>query len=632
MSGWTIEDSDDTYKISSWGGDYFRVAPNGHLLVTPTGEPDRAIDLKLLVDELSERKIQTPILFRFLDILQHRIRNISSSFINSMKDNGYNGAYKPIFPVKVNQQREVVESVIKYGGDIGLGLEVGSKPELLAALALSDEETMIVCNGYKDDVYLNMVLQAHRMGKTIITVIEKYSELVRLVKLSKQMGILPVFGFRVKLSSKGAGRWSQSAGDASKFGLRIYELSDAVQYIKAEGMLDCARLLHFHIGSQITSIAVVKRAVAEAGHIFAELVKLEVPLEYIDVGGGLGVDYLGSKSNSFSSINYSLQEYANDIVYRIKSICDKEGIPHPTILSESGRALTSHYSVLITNICDHNSVGIQDVPVDMPPDVPEPVKDLVGIKEYLNQRNLIEAYHDAIQYRIESLNLFSLGYMSLEHRSFMERVYWGLMSKIHKIASSLEERPPELKVLDLMLSDTYFTNFSIFQSIPDAWAIDQIFPVVPIHRLDEEPDRTAVIADITCDSDGQIDYYAGADSPRRFLPLHLPEPGASYYVGIFLIGAYQEVLGDLHNLFGDTNAVHVELSEKSRGNYAIKRFIRGDTVGDVIGYVQYNKKDLLGRIREQLEEAYEKGRIDIGQLNQFVDSYEHGLNSYTYLE
>jgi len=632
LGQWNTEQSDELYKISNWGGDSFRVAPNGHLLVTPTGEADRGIDLKLLVDELHERKINTPILFRFLDILKHRIENISNCFNNSIKENGYDGTYKPIFPVKVNQQREVVESVIKYGGQIGLGLEVGSKPELLAALALSDLDTTIICNGYKDDVYLTQVLQAHRMGKRIITVIEKYSELLRLVRLSKQMGLRPIFGFRVKLSSKGAGRWSQSAGDASKFGLRVYELTDAIEYIRQEGVLDCAKLLHFHIGSQITSIAVVKRAVAEASHIFSELVKAGVPLEYIDVGGGLGVDYQGSKSNSFSSINYSLQEYANDIVYRIKSVCDKEGIAHPTILSESGRALTSHYSVLVTNVCDHNAVEHGVFQYQCPPDAPEPVRDLVGIREYLNERNLAEAYHDAIQYRIESLNLFSLGYMSLEHRSFMERVYWNLMREIHKIAQALEERPPELKTLDLMLTDTYFANFSIFQSIPDAWAIDQIFPVVPIHRLDEEPRRLAVIADITCDSDGQIDYYAGADSPRRFLPLHMPREGESYHLGIFLIGAYQEVLGDLHNLFGDVNAIHVEFSERARGNYSIKRYLRGDTVGDVIGYVQYNKRDLLGRVREQLEEAYEEGRIDLGQLNEFIDSYERGLDSYTYLE
>jgi arginine decarboxylase len=626
---WTIGDAAELYDVASWGKGYFSVAPNGNLLVHPTKESSRSIDLKQLVDTLEWRGISLPILIRFADILKHRLREMYQAFDVSIREHGYQADYCCVYPIKVNQQRQVVEEVFNFGRAYHFGLEAGSKPELLAVLAIADNETPIICNGFKDDEYIEMVMLAKKIGRRMIPVVEKFTELELIAKHAKQVGVKPAIGIRVKLASRGSGRWKSSGGYRSKFGLTVSETLKAVEFLKEHDMEESLQLLHFHLGSQITNIRQIKAAVIEAARIYVDLKKLAPALKYLDVGGGLGVDYDGSQTDFESSVNYTLEEYARDVVYHIQSICDEAEVPHPTIITESGRAVAAYHSVLVFNVLGVSGFGEGDLPASVPEDSEQCLIDLFETYRSINKKNLLETYHDAQQALDSALNLFSLGYLSLQQRSFAENFFWAICRKILKLAAELEFFPEELEGLDGMLSDTYFCNFSLFQSMPDNWAVKQLFPIMPIHRLDEVPTRHAVLGDISCDSDGKVDQFIDRRDVKKTLPLHAFNNG-SYILGAFLLGAYQEILGDLHNLFGDTNAVHVALDQQ--GDVLLETVVQGDTVREVLKYVQYNSQTLLDQFRKDVEVAVREQRIGYEESGRLLKFYEEGLNGYTYLE
>ncbi len=625
---WSITDASELYDVASWGKGYFSVGSNGHLWVHPNKEPTRGIDLRELVEKLELRGISLPILIRFAEILKHRLAELHQAFDNSIAEHGYKGGYCCVYPIKVNQQRQVVEEVLKYGRPYHFGLEAGSKPELLAVLAIADNETPIICNGFKDDEYIEMVMLAKKIGRRIIPVVEKYTELDLILKHSQRVGVRPVIGLRLKLASKGSGRWKSSGGYRSKFGLTVSEALQALDQMKAAGMEDCLELLHFHLGSQITNIRQIKAAVNEAARIYVELKRAGAGLKYLDVGGGLGIDYDGSQTDFESSVNYTLQEYSNDVVYHIQNVCEEADVPHPTIISESGRAIAAYHSVLVFNVLGVSGFGDDSVS-PVPEDAEQPLIDLQETYRSLSSKNLLESFHDAQQALDSALNLFNLGYLPLAQRSQAENLYWAICRRIHKMGKELEFFPEELEGLDGMLSDTYFCNFSLFQSVPDSWAVKQLFPIMPIHRLNEMPSRAAVLGDISCDSDGKIDQFIDRRDVKKTLPLH-PFNGEPYVLGAFLVGAYQEILGDLHNLFGDTNAVHVSLGEN--GDVILDTVIRGDTVREVLDYVQFSAKTLLEEFRRDVETALREGRIGYEESGRLLRFYEEGLNGYTYLE
>jgi arginine decarboxylase len=625
---WTVTDAAELYDVASWGKGYFSVGSNGHVWVHPAKDPARGIDLRELVEKLELRGISLPILVRFGEILKHRLGELHQAFQNSIAEHGYKGGYCCVYPIKVNQQRQVVEEVFKYGRPYHFGLEAGSKPELLAVLAVADNDTPIICNGFKDDEYIEMVMLAQKIGRQIIPVVEKYTELDLIVKHSQRVGVRPEIGLRVKLASKGSGRWKSSGGYRSKFGLTVSEALQALEQMKSVGMQDCIQLLHFHLGSQITNIRQIKGAVTEAARIYVELKRAGAGLKFLDVGGGLGIDYDGSQTDFESSVNYTLQEYSNDVVYHIQNVCDEAEVEHPTIVTESGRAIAAYHSALVFNVLGVSGFG--DDTFDLvAEDSEQPLIDLQETFRSLSSKNLLESFHDAQQSLDSALNLFSLGYLPLAQRSQAEKLYWAICRRIHRMAKELEYFPEELEVLDGMLSDTYFCNFSLFQSIPDSWAIKQLFPIMPIHRLNEMPSRSGVIGDISCDSDGKIDQFIDRRDVKKTLPLHSFNDDP-YILGAFLIGAYQEILGDLHNLFGDTNAVHVSLGEN--GEVILDHVIRGDTVREVLDYVQFNSKALLEEFRRDVEIALRDGRIGYEESGRLLRFYEDGLNGYTYLE
>ncbi|QDU19152.1 biosynthetic arginine decarboxylase [Urbifossiella limnaea] len=629
---WKLHDAFETYGVKNWGKGYFGINRLGHLTVHPEKDPDRSIDLKDLIDQLRGRGIQPPILLRFSDLLKHRIGEIAGAFEKARKDAGYDGGYACVYPIKVNQQRHVVEEVLDYGKEHGFGLEAGSKPELLAVLALTNGtvETPIICNGFKDDEFIKMVVMGRKIGKHIIPVVEKFTELELLVKYMEELGVRQPLGVRVKLASRGSGRWKGSAGYRSKFGLTLTEVLEAYEYLKARGLEDCLQLTHFHMGSQVSNIRKVKDALTEAARVYTELYRLGAGLKYIDVGGGLGVDYDGSQTDFESSTNYTLQEYANDVVFRIKAVCDEAGVPHPTIISESGRALVAYHSVLVFDVLGTSDFDKCVAPDALPEDAPQPLVDLFTTHKELNKKNYLEGYHDAVQSMEETLNLFNLGYLSVELRAMAERLYWALCRKVMRITRDLDYVPDELNGLENMLSDTYFCNFSVFQSMPDSWAIDQLFPIMPIHRLTEAPTRRGVLGDITCDSDGKVDQFIDLRDVRSTLELHPYTGDEPYYLGGFLLGAYQEILGDLHNLFGDTNAVHVSLEADGTPN--VETVVKGDTVTEVLNYVQYSAEKLTDRVRKDVERAVRQGKLTVAESRQFLRFYESGLEGYTYLE
>ncbi len=626
---WTTTDAAELYDVARWGKGYFSVGENGNLFVHPTKEAGRSIDLKQLVDTLEWRGISLPILIRFADIIRHRLGEMHQAFDTSIREHGYNGGYCCVYPIKVNQQRQVVEEVFRFGRAYRFGLEAGSKPELLAVLAIADNETPIICNGFKDDEYIEMVMLAKKIGRRIIPVVEKYTELELIAKHAQEVGVKPVIGLRVKLASRGSGRWKSSGGYRSKFGLTVSEALKAVEYLKSIGLEDCLQLLHFHLGSQITNIRQIKAAVVEAARVYVDLKKMGTGLTYMDVGGGLGIDYDGSQTDFESSVNYTLEEYARDVVYHIQSICDEAEVPHPTIITESGRAVAAYHSLLVFNVLGVSGFGEEELPSTLPEDAEQPLIDLFETHRSLNKKNLLESHHDAQQALDSALNLFSLGYLSLNQRSLSENLYWAICRKTLRLASELEFFPEELEGLNGLLSDTYFCNFSLFQSMPDSWAVKQLFPIMPIHRLNEAPTRHGVLGDISCDSDGKVDQFIDRHDVKKTLPLHAFNNG-SYILGAFLLGAYQEILGDLHNLFGDTNAVHVSLDEQ--GDVVLETVVKGDTVREVLDYVQYNSQTLLDDFRKDVELAVREQRIGYEESGRLLKFYEEGLQGYTYLE
>jgi arginine decarboxylase len=626
---WTPQTASDFYDVASWGKGYFSVGENGHVRVHPEKDPARSIDLKELVDTLVLRGINLPILIRFADILKHRLGELHAAFDTAIAEHKYQGGYCCVYPIKVNQQRQVVEEVLEFGRPYHFGLEAGSKPELMAVMALADNQTPIICNGFKDDEYIEMAMLAQKAGRHIIPVVEKFTELRLILKYSQRVGVRPTIGIRVKLASRGSGRWKSSGGYRSKFGLSATEAVRALQELKEAGMADCLNLLHFHLGSQITNIRQIKGAVNEAVRVYVDLARAGAGLQYLDVGGGLGIDYDGSQTDFESSVNYTLQEYANDIVYHAQNVCDEVGVPHPTIVTESGRAIAAYHSVLVFNVLGVAGMGEADIPPEPPPDAEQPLIDLQETYRGLSAKNFLESYHDATQALDQALNLFSLGYLSLEQRCVAENLYWAISRRVQKLASDLDYFPEELEGIEAMLSDTYFCNFSLFQSMPDSWAIKQLFPIMPIHRLDEQPSRHAVLGDITCDSDGKVDAFIDRRDVKRTLSLHSFD-GGDYYLGAFLLGAYQEILGDLHNLFGDTNAVHVRLSPT--GEVILDSVIKGDTVREVLNYVQFNSDSLVAKLRRDVETALREGRLTYEESGALLHFYEEGLHGYTYLE
>ncbi|HXI29203.1 MAG TPA: biosynthetic arginine decarboxylase [Vicinamibacterales bacterium] len=627
--GWTVADARELYEIARWGQGYFGIGDNGHVTVHPTKEAGRSIDLKQLVDDLQARGIHVPTLIRFRDVLAHRVQDIHEAFRGAIAQHEYTGRYICVYPIKVNQQRQVVEEVLEFGRPFHFGLEAGSKPELMAVAALADNDTPIICNGFKDAEFIEMAMLAQKIGRQIIPVVEKYTELALILEYAERIGVRPTIGMRVKLAARGSGRWQSSGGYRSKFGLTVGEILRALQELKDRGMEDCFQLLHFHLGSQITNIRIVKGALNEAARVYVELAKAGAGLKYLDVGGGLGVDYDGSQTNFESSMNYTLQEYANDVVYHVQTVCDEAKVPHPTIVSESGRATVAHHSLLVFNVLDVSGLGDEAASTTITPDTEQPVIDLIETYDSVTSRNANEAYHDAQQALDMAINLFAGGYLSLEQRSQAENVYWAICMKLRKLVQAMDDVPEDLQSLDESLSDTYFCNFSTFQSIPDSWAIKQLFPIMPIHRLNEPPTRHAVLGDITCDSDGKIDSFIDQRDVTHTLRLHRFD-GSPYFLGVFLVGAYQEILGDLHNLLGDTHAVHVSLD--ASGAVVLDAVIKGDTVREVLDYVEFDADALVAKLRADVETAVRAGRLDFQQSGRLLRFYEDGLRGYTYLE
>ena len=627
---WNVADSAEVYGVKYWGNSYFSINDAGNVQSHPNGADGARIDLKELVDEVARRGIGLPLLIRFSDVLKSRIVELNETFKRAIAEYGYKGDYKGVYPIKVNQHRFVVEEIVAFGRPYHYGLEAGSKPELLAVMAmLDDEEALIVCNGYKDEEYIETALMASKLGRTVLIVVEKYSELSLIAEVAKKVGVRPRIGIRVKLAAKGSGRWEASGGDRSKFGLSTREVVEAINFLRANDLLSCFELVHFHLGSQISAIRAVKNALREAGRFYVEICRLGAPLKYFDAGGGLGVDYDGSQTNFASSMNYTTQEYANDIVFSLQEICDAGGVPHPTIVTESGRAVVAHHSMLVVDILGVGEFDVGKAPEQVGNDASRVVKNLFETFREVSRKNVLESYHDALEYKEEALQLFNLGNLSLSERVVAEDIFWGVCQKLLKMVRDMREVPEELEGLERALSDTYFCNFSMFQSLPDIWAIDQLFPIMPIHRLGEEPTRRAVLADITCDSDGKIDHFIDRRDVKSVLELH-PINGQDYYLGIFLIGAYQEILGDLHNLFGNTNTVHVSLA--AGGGYQIEHVVTGDTVTDVLKYVSYSREELVARVRRFAELAVRANRMSLEETRSMLRMYEEGLAGYTYLE
>ena len=642
---WTVDDARELYQIRRWGGGFFDVNDAGHVVVRPHKTPQPEIDLFEVIQGLKERGLNTPVIVAFSDLLARRLTDLYQAFTNAITEHGYKGNYRAVYPIKVNQQRHVVEEVQACGKAFGFGLEVGSKPELLAVMGLTTDtpDALIICNGFKEDKYVEFVTMAAKLGRTIVPVIENIEELRLILKQAERFQIRPRIGVRVNLNSPGAGRWRHSSGAKAKFGLSISETLEVLAMLKRQNMQDCLQLLHCHLGSQIHDIRNVNAGVNELTRVYVELSRMGAGLRYLDVGGGLGVDYDGSQTNFEFSTNYSLAEYASNVVYRIMSVCDEEDIPHPTIITESGRAMVAHHSVLVFDVLGSNSADRFTAPEEFAninngiagakgnaDDTPRPILDLLDAYRNVSERRLLECYHDALQAREEAMSLFNVGHLSLQHRSVVDQLFWATTVKIRDKCLELESIPEELQDLETNLGDTYFGNLSIFQSLPDIWAINQIFPVMPIHRLGERPTRHAIIADVTCDSDGKIDRFVDLRDIKKTLEVHPIQHGDEYYLAVFLVGAYQETLGDLHNLFGDTHVVHIRLDDN--GKWWINHVVDGDSVRDVLNYVQYDVEKLRQEIRRECERAVRDNRLTVAESQSLSKAYEGGLAGYTYLE
>ena len=630
MKKWTIEDSKELYNINGWGTSYFGVNDHGNVYVTPC-KNETQIDLREVMDELALRDVTPPVLLRFPDILDNRIEKTASCFRKAAEQYGYKGENFVIYPIKVNQMQPVVEEIISHGRKFNLGLEAGSKPELHAVIAVQcQSDSLIICNGYKDQNYIELALLAQKMGKRIFIVVEKLNELEIIARAAKKLNVKPNLGIRIKLASSGAGKWEESGGDASKFGLTSSELLEALEKLDKKGMHDCLRLIHFHIGSQITKIRRIQAALREASQFYVQIHKMGYNVDFVDCGGGLGVDYDGTRSpSSESSVNYSIQEYVNDCIYTFVEASNRNDIPHPNLITESGRSLSAHHSVLVINVLETASLPEMSVDFEPTENAHQLVKDLYEIWDNLNPRTMLDDWHDAEQIREEALDLFNHGIIDLKTRAEVESMYWSVSHEINSLTKSLKHIPEELKGLDKILADKYFCNFSLFQSLPDSWAIDQLFPIMPIQRLNERPTRSATLQDITCDSDGKIANFVTNRHVSHILPVHPLRRNEPYYLGVFLVGAYQEILGDLHNLFGDTNAVHISIKNNS---YSIDNIFDGETVEEVLAYVQYNPKKLVRQLEIWVTNSVKKGKISIEEGKEFLSNYRSGLYGYTYLE
>lgn len=631
MKKWRIEDSEELYNIKGWGVNFFGINDKGHVYVEPKKNGTR-IDLKEVVDRLETKHVAAPMLLRFPDILDSRIQKTDACFRAAGKEYNYQGEHFIIFPIKVNQMRPVVEEIISHGKRYNLGLEAGSKPELHAVLATHmDSDSLIICNGHKDQNFIELALLAQKMGKRVFLVVEKLPELKIIADTAAKLGVRPNLGIRIKLASSGSGKWQESGGDASKFGLNSSELLTALQTLEEMNLKDCLTFIHFHIGSQITKIRRISTALKEAAQFYVQLHAMGYNIKFVDCGGGLGVDYDGTRSsNSESSVNYSIQEYVNDCVYTFVEAANKNNIPHPNLITEGGRSLTAHHSVLILDVME--SVTAPQMPEDFQPTAEDHklVHDLTDIWDKLSSRSMLEDWHDAEDIREEALDLFRHGIIDLKTRAQIESLYWAISHEVAELAHHQKHVPDELRTLDKQMADKYFCNFSLFQSLPDSWGIDQLFPIMPIARLEERPTRSATLQDITCDSDGKISAYVNGTQQTSYLPLHSIKHGDHYYIGVFLVGAYQEIMGNMHNLFGDTNAVHISINEN--GGYDIDQVIDGETVADVLEYVQYEPKKLVRRLEIWVSKAVKDGKITENEGKEFISNYRAGLYGYTYLE
>lgn len=631
LKRWTTADSMELYNIKGWGQGYYSINAKGHLTAHPSQDAAVGIDLKELIDDAQSRGLNLPLLIRFSDILGDRLGHLRRCFQQAIREAAYDGQYIGVYPIKVNQQRQVVEEVVRYGSQSGFGLEAGSKSELHAVIAtLESPDSIIVCNGYKDAAYVRLALLGQRLGKKIYLVVEKPGELALILRIAKEVNLRPLLGFRIKLVSSGSGKWEDSGGDYSKFGLTASELVQAVELLRQEGFLDCFRLIHIHLGSQITNIRRIKEALRETARYFVELCKLGCAIDHVDVGGGLGVDYDGSRSTSGFSVNYTEQEYANDVVFTLAEICNHEGLPHPNIVTESGRAITAHHAMLAINVLE--TAALDDTAWSLPKaeEAPELLRQLEEIRLKLSAKNLDESWHDALHIRDEASKLFELGYLSLNHRAHVDQLFWRIARRVESLMRKEARVPEEFETLQTLLADKYFCNFSVFQSLPDAWAIGQEFPVLPLMRLNEKPTRNGILQDITCDSDGCLKSYPAPHERRSTLPLHPVRDGEPYYLGVFLTGAYQEILGDLHNLFGDTNAIHIALNDD--GTWRYEQVIRGEPVSSVLAYVQFHRDTLIDRIERQVQHSIREGLMTQAEGKAFRDLYVEGLNGITYLE
>ncbi len=626
---WTIEDSEKLYRIQGWGEPYFSINAAGHVTVSPKGDRGGSLDLCELVESLKQRNLALPLLIRFSDILEDRIDRLNSCFARAIARYNYKNVYRGVFPVKCNQHRQLVQDLVRFGQPHHFGLEAGSKPELMIALAtLKTPGALLICNGYKDRQYIETAILAQRLGQTSVIVLEQIEEVQLAIAASIALGIKPILGVRAKLSTTGVGRWGGSTGDRAKFGLTIPEIVRAVEELKKAGMLDCLQLLHFHIGSQISSISVIKDAIREASHIYVELAKLGANMNYLDVGGGLGVDYDGSKTNFHASKNYNMQNYANDVVAGVKDACDERKVAVPIIISESGRAIASHQSVLIFDVLGTSEV-LREVPEPVDENAHQIPRNLYEIYQSITPENYQEVYHDAIQFKEEAISLFNLGYLGIAERAKTEQLYWACCEKIQAIAREKEYVSDDLEDLEKVMASIYYINLSVFQSVPDSWAINQLFPIMPINRLDEEPTQRGTLADLTCDSDGKIDQFIDLRDVKSVLELHTLKPGEPYYLALFLGGAYQEIMGNLHNLFGNVNAVHIQLTPSG---YHIEHVVKGDTMKEVLSYVQYDAESLIESIRRQTEEALQQNKITLSESQLLLQNYERSLTQYTYLQ
>jgi arginine decarboxylase len=630
MRKWRVEDSAELYNVNGWGVDYFSINDKGNVIVRPQ-KNGASVDIKELLDELVLSDVSTPVLLRFPDILDDRIYSISKCFKSATEEYDYKAQNFIIYPIKVNQMRPVVEEIVSHGKKFNIGLEAGSKPELHAVIAINtDPESLIICNGYKDDDYIELALLAQKMGKRIFLVVEKLNELRKITSIAKRLKVKPNIGIRIKLASVGSGKWEESGGDISKFGLTSSELLEAIDIMEKSKMRDCLKLIHFHIGSQVTKIRRIKIALREASQFYIQLRQLGFKVDFVDIGGGLGVDYDGTgSSNSESSVNYTIQEYVNDSISTFVDASNKANVPHPNIITESGRSLTAHHSVLIFEVLETTTLPSWEEEDKIADSDHELVKDLFQLWEKVNQSRMLETWHDAQQIREEALDKFSFGLIDLRTRAQIEKLFWSIAREVHIMSSKTKHIPDEIRQISRMLSDKYFCNFSLFQSLPDAWAIDQIFPIMPIHRLNEEPLRTATIQDMTCDSDGKIDNFISTRNSPHQIPVHSLKGKDSYYLGVFLVGAYQEILGDLHNLFGDTNAVHVSVDSEG---YKIDQIIDGESIAEVLDYVQYNSKKMVRTVETWVTSSVKAGIISLEEGKEFLSNYRSGLYGYTYLE